>query len=294
MVEESGSQRGQDAVAAAGDDSSDDNVVRSIADWVRRGRGRGDRAHIEREGDDRGDVDREGDDQEPAERSAAMTMPPFGAPGRTVVHLVRHGEVHNPQGVLYGRLPAYHLSDNGREMAVLTAEALAGHDVTHLRCSPLERAQETIKPIAAAYPGMRVVIDGRVIEAENQLEGQQVRFPQALRRPANLWLLRNPLRPSWGESYTEIVARMRLAIADAAVAAHGHEAVIVSHQLPIWMARCDVEGRRLVHDPRRRECSLASVTSLTLIDGRVTSVVYSEPAAGLVSVRSSKKFVAGA
>ena len=47
-------------------------------------------------------------------------------------------------------------------------------------------------------------------------------------------------------------------------AAAGHEAVIVSHQLPIWMARCDAEGRRLFHDPRRGECRLASVTSLTL------------------------------
>jgi broad specificity phosphatase PhoE len=70
--------------------------------------------------------------------------------------------------------------------------------------------------------------------------------------------------------------------------------VIVSHQLPIWMARCDVEGRRLVHDPRRRECALASVTSLTLMDGRITSVVYSEPAAALIAARGSKKFVAGA
>jgi broad specificity phosphatase PhoE len=174
------------------------------------------------------------------------------------------------------------------------ANSLADHDVVHLRCSPLERAQQTMEPIAAQHDSIKVVIDGRVIEAENRLEGQQVRFPQTLRKPSNLWLLRNPLRPSWGESYTEIVARIRLAIADAAAEAAGHEAVIVSHQLPIWMARCDVEGRRLVHDPRRRECALASVTSLTLIDGRVTSVVYSEPAAALIAARGSKKFVAGA
>jgi broad specificity phosphatase PhoE len=176
----------------------------------------------------------------------------------------------------------------------LVANSLADHDVVHLRCSPLERAQQTMEPIAARHDSTKVVIDGRVIEAENRLEGQQVRFPQTLRKPSNLWLLRNPLRPSWGESYTEIVARMRLAIADAAAEAAGHEAVIVSHQLPIWMARCDVEGRRLVHDPRRRECALASITSLTLIEGRVTSVVYSEPAAALIAARGSKKFVAGA
>jgi broad specificity phosphatase PhoE len=234
------------------------------------------------------------DADNPEQGRPSTTAPPYGAPDRTVVHLVRHGEVYNPHGILYGRLPAYHLSDNGQEMAVLVANALADHDVAHLRCSPLERAQETMAPIAAKHPEHKIVIDGRVIEADNYLEGQQIRFPQALRKPRNLWHLRNPLRPSWGESYTQIVTRMRLAIADAAAEAAGHEAVIVSHQLPIWMARCDVEGRRLVHDPRRRECALASVTSLTLMDGRITSVVYSEPAAALIAARGSKKFVAGA
>lgn len=234
------------------------------------------------------------DNEHPEQGRPSTTRPPYGEPDRTIVHLVRHGEVYNPHGVLYGRLPAYHLSDTGREMAVLAAEALADHDVVHLRCSPLERAQETMAPIAAEHPGHKIVIDGRVIEADNYLEGQQVRFPQALRKPRNLWHFRNPLRPTWGESYTEIVDRMRLAIADAAAEARGHEAIIVSHQLPIWMARCDVEGRRLVHDPRRRECALASITSLTLMDGRVTSVVYSEPAAALSVAKGSKKFVAGA
>ncbi|MDN5771585.1 MAG: histidine phosphatase family protein [Microlunatus sp.] len=233
------------------------------------------------------------DQENPEQGRPSTTAPPHGGPDRTIVHLVRHGEVHNPGGILYGRLPEYHLSENGREMAVLVAQALADHDVVHLRCSPLERARETMEPIAADRDA-HVVIDGRVIEADNYVEGQRVRFPQALRNPRNLWHLRNPLRPSWGESYTEIVARMRLAIADAAAESQGHEAVIVSHQLPIWMARCDVEGRRLVHDPRRRECALASVTSLTLIDSRVTSVVYSEPAAALIAATGSKKFVAGA
>ena len=131
------------------------------------------------------------------------------------------------------------------------ADALADHDIVHLRCSPLERAQETMEPIAAEHDGVQVVIDGRVIEAENHLEGQQVSVPADAAQAAQPGgCCRNPLRPSWGEAYTEIVARMRLAMRDAAAEAAGHEAVIVSHQLPIWMARCDVEGRRLVHDPR--------------------------------------------
>ena len=212
---------------------------------------------------------------------------------RTVVHLLRHGEVYNPEGVLYGRLPGYHLSDVGRAMAARLAEHLRDVDLAHLRCSPLERAQETMEPIAEAL-GLPVTIDGRVIEAANYLEGLKVSFPGLLRRPKLWWHFRNIIGPSWGEPYRDIVARMRLAMRDALTAAAGHEAVIVSHQLPIWMARCDAEGRRLFHDPRKRQCTLASVTSFTYVDGRVTSVGYREPAAELLKPHQGRKFVAGA
>ena len=212
---------------------------------------------------------------------------------RTVVHLVRHGEVYNPTGLIYGRLPDYHLSEAGRAMADLVAEHLTGRDVVHLRCSPLERAQETMEPISAVFDAP-VTTDERVIEADNYLEGVKVTLGGTLRRPKSWWLFRNALRPTWGEPYREIVARMRLAVHDAEEAARGHEAVIVSHQLPIWMARCDAEGRRLAHDPRKRECRLASVTSLTLVDGRVVAVQYTEPAAALYTGAVPRKFVAGA
>ncbi len=217
-------------------------------------------------------------------------------PTRTVVHLMRHGEVHNPGGILYGRLPDFHLSDVGIAMAERGAEYFKDRDLVHLRCSPLERTQETMAPIAARHPHLEVVTDRRVIEGGNQLEGKTFSGSHnALTDPRNWWLLRNPLRPSWGEAYTDIVARMRLAISDAAQAAEGHEALIVSHQLPIWMARMDATGGRLVHDPRKRECTLASVTSFTIVDGRITSVAYTEPAADLLAPKgSSKKFVAGA
>ena len=201
--------------------------------------------------------------------------------GRCVVHLVRHGEVHNPDKILYGRLPDYHLSTTGNAMAERVGEYFRGADVVHLRCSPMERTQETMAPIAEVL-GLPVVIDGRVIEADNYLEGQQVSVSSALRNPRLWWHLRNPFRPSWGEAYPEVVARMRLAMRDAAEQAAGHEAIIVSHQLPIWMARRDAEGRRLVHDPRNRECALASVTSFTYLDGRIISIRYAEPAADLL------------
>lgn len=216
-------------------------------------------------------------------------------PTRTLVHLVRHGLVENPTGVLYGRLPDFHLSTLGREMAATVAEHVTGWDVTHLRCSPLERAQETMQPITAALE-LPVTTDGRVIEAENYLEGKRFDGSRnsAFTNPKNWWYFRNPLKPTWGEPYTEIASRMRAALQDAAEAAAGHQALIVSHQLPIWIARCDVEGRRFAHDPRKRECTLASITTFSFTDGRISGVSYSEPAAALLPGKKTKKFVAGA
>lgn len=212
----------------------------------------------------------------------------------TVIHLLRHGEVHNPDGILYGRLPDYHLSGLGAQMAERVATTLAGRDITHLVSSPLERAQETAKPAAKAL-GLTITTDPRVIEAANAFEGQRFGVGDgSLRKPSAWKHLYNPFQPSWGEPYKDIAIRMLAAMHDARQQAAGHEALIVSHQLPIWTARSHIEGRRLFHDPRRRQCSLASLTTFTYHDDRVVTVAYSEPAADLVPVKASKKFTAGA
>lgn len=206
-------------------------------------------------------------------------------PETTRVHVIRHGEVHNPEGVLYGRLPGYVLSERGHAMAHRLGEALGDRDITHLVASPLERAQQTARPLAERL-GLDVASDARVIEAGNRFEGKTFGVGDgSLRRPA-LWpLLVNPFRPSWGEPYIQIATRMRAAVADARLAARGHEAAIVSHQLPVWTMRSSYEGRRLWHDPRRRQCSLASVTTLVWHGDRLSAIEYSEPAADLLPVK---------
>ena len=201
---------------------------------------------------------------------------------RTIVHVMRHGEVHNPDKILYGRKPNFHLSDRGRAQAEAVAGWLAERDIVYVVASPLERAQQTAQPIAAAH-GLDVGTDDRLIEAGNVFEGQRVGVGDgALRHPKAWRHLYNPFTPSWGEPYVEIAARMRAAVATARSEARGHEAVLVSHQLPIWVARLDAEHRRFVHDPRRRQCGLASLTSLTFDDDRLVAIVYTEPSADLI------------
>lgn len=201
---------------------------------------------------------------------------------KTTVHLLRHGEVHNPQGILYGRANGYHLSERGLKMAERVADRIGGRDITHLVSSPLERAQETAAPLAAAR-GLTVQLDERVIESTNVFEGKPFNFRDSILRQPRIWVaLRNPFRPSWGEPYKEVVARMWSAVLDARRAAEGHEAVVVSHQLPIWVTRLKAEGRSFLHDPRKRHCTLCSLTSFTFDDERLVSVGYSEPAGDLI------------
>jgi broad specificity phosphatase PhoE len=217
-----------------------------------------------------------------------MSQTPMSQTPDTVVHLLRHGEVHNPHGVLYGRRDGFHLSDLGKKMAQKVADSIKDRDITHLRSSPLERAQETIQPLAEAR-GLEVAMDKRVIESSNKFEGAQFGPGRnALRNPANWRHLWNPFRPSWGEPYKEIVGRMMAAIHDAREEAEGHEAVVVSHQLPIWTTRLHLEDRSFLHDPRKRQCTLCSLTSLHFVGDRITRISYSEPAGDLIPLSDKK------
>lgn len=204
---------------------------------------------------------------------------------RTIVHLMRHGEVFNPEGVLYGRMPGYHLSARGQAMAQQVADVLlAGdHDIRAVIHSPLERAEETAAPTAAAFD-LPLQADPRLIEAGNQFEGVPVnRSRLVLASPRYWWLYRNPLRPSWGESYLEQARRMTAVVRDVLPQVEGGEALLVSHQLPIWVTRLFLEKRMLAHDPRKRQCALASLTSLTFEGRRLVGLSYWEPAADLVA-----------
>ncbi|MEI2826589.1 MAG: histidine phosphatase family protein [Dermatophilaceae bacterium] len=209
-------------------------------------------------------------------------------PTTTVVHLLRHGEVHNPSGVLYGRLPGFRLSELGRDMADLVADHLAAHDIVRVVASPSSAPSRPRRRSHRSHE-LGIHVDPRVIEAGNFFEGKRVGVGDgALREPRYWGKLIDPFTPSWGERYDGIAARMTAAIDDARRAARGHEALIVSHQLPVWIARSALEGRRLWHDPRSRECSLASLTSLHYTDDDLVTITYSEPAAELLARASSK------
>ena len=197
-----------------------------------------------------------------------------------LIHLVRHAEVHNPDGILYGRIPGYHLSELGFRMADVAAESLAGRPVTRLVASPLQRAQESAKPWSERFQ-LPINTDERLIEPTNWFEGKRMRT--AVRHPAAWPRLANPMRPSWGEPYRQVLARMLAAIDDARTSVDGGEVVLVSHQMPIVMVQRHVAGRALMHNPGKRRCSLSSITTLAGRDGTLVEVSYAEPAKALLA-----------
>jgi len=199
------------------------------------------------------------------------------------IHFVRHGEVHNPEKILYGLQPGWRLSDRGKEMAAVIGQWSTKLDLGAIHASPLQRAQETVAPIIAKHK-LSLTTDKNLIEASNIFEGKKFELGSGvLRHPASWRYLYNPWRPSWGEPYDQLISRMLKGLFAARDAAGGKDAICVSHQLPIWILRSAVEGRRLLHDPRKRECTLASVTSFELdSEGMISSVSYSEPAKHLL------------
>jgi broad specificity phosphatase PhoE len=201
----------------------------------------------------------------------------------TTVHVARHGEVENPEKILYGRQPGWRLSTRGQQMAETLGEWSKSINLGALHVSPLQRAQETATPISRAH-GIEITTDERLIEAANIFEGKSFELGSGvLKHPSSWRHLYNPWKPSWGEPYEEQINRMLAAVFAAHKAANGKDAIVVSHQLPIWILRSAIEGRSLLHDPRKRICTLASVTSIHFDDeGVISGLSYSEPAGHLL------------
>ena len=201
------------------------------------------------------------------------------------IHLVRHGEVHNPGGVLYGRLPHFHLSERGHEMARLAAESLKdrGIKVGAIVTSPLQRTQESGAPIEKLF-GLDATVDERLIEPFNVFEGRKLSAKEIAIRPHLVFHLRNPYSPSWGESYVSIVARMIEAMNDLASKTSDGDTVLVTHQAPIWLTHRHLAGEKLAHNPKSRRCSLSSITSFEKTEDGWVEIDYVEPALELLAI----------
>jgi broad specificity phosphatase PhoE len=196
--------------------------------------------------------------------------------------MVRHGEVDNPNGVLYGRLPNFALTALGRQMAEAAAIELVstGANYTKLISSPLLRTLQSARSISEAL-NLSVSTENQIIEPTNIFEGKKVGLETVLANPSFLLKLYNPLQPSWGEPYKQIVSRMTGALRRAWDQTPSGEVVMVSHQLPIWSLHLAASGKPPWHDPRSRRCDLSSITSFEFVNDKLVEVDYRDPAKSL-------------
>ena len=201
------------------------------------------------------------------------------------IHLIRHGEVHNPGQVLYGRLPHFRLSERGHEMAELAAQTIASQkrSVSAIVASPLLRTRESAEHLQAKL-GIDIVTDQRVIEPFNIFEGRKLSAKHIALRPHLIYHLRNPNKPTWGEPYEEVLKRMLDAITEINSSVNEGDAIIVTHQLPIVMVQRHLAGLPLSHNPKKRQCSLSSITTLEMRNGKLAQVDYLEPASALKAI----------
>ena len=193
------------------------------------------------------------------------------------LHLVRHGEVHNPRLACSTGDSGFGLSVDGRRMARQAAEYVhtLERPVTSLVCSPLQRTQESAEPFTELF-GIEPVIDERVIEPTNVFEGR--RMKRALINPLNWRHLRRRPRPA-GASRMRRSSRAWTPRWRMPGSAASGDVVIVSHQLPIWVTHLAVSRVPPRHDPRQRRCALSSVTSFERRGDEWVEVGYVEPAA---------------
>jgi broad specificity phosphatase PhoE len=201
------------------------------------------------------------------------------------IHLIRHGEVHNPGAVIYGRLPHFRLSDRGHQMAAAAAEELRvqKRPVGKIFASPLLRTRESAEHVEKAF-GVEAKTDERLIEPWNKFEGRKLGAGHIALRPHLFYHLRNPQRPSWGEPFDEIASRMLESMDHAWNSVPDGDVVLVSHQLPIEMVHRKLSGKKLPHNPRKRRTALSSVTSFERNGSEWVEVDYKDPGAGLSAI----------
>ena len=179
---------------------------------------------------------------------------------KTLIHLVRHAEVENPNNIWYGRLEGWALSERGLRQVEALARHFSDKPVVAVYSSPLTRALQTSTAIAMAH-GLEVQIDEDIVESEAKLQG----LPgdrRLFRNPANVRYFLNPMRPSWGEPYVSIRARMGQAIKRMLTEHAGGEVVAVSHQTPVLVARLMFERNPKPPWRAKVPCARASITSL--------------------------------
>jgi broad specificity phosphatase PhoE len=213
-------------------------------------------------------------------------------PVRTTLHLVRHCDVQNPEGVLYGHLPGFRLSEKGVRQAHALGEFFAARPVREIYASPLERAQQTAHIIASYLDSVPVVTTPELVEARFGLYLQGIKPKDVpLRRP--LWFVHMVwpgLLPN-DESVAAMAGRVRAPLSRLLRDFPGQEGICVSHGDPIQAFWVESEMRH-AYALHRLQCAKGGMLSLDYQDDKLVSRRYRPP--GELGVPSAEADAAAA
>lgn len=186
----------------------------------------------------------------------------------TKIYLVRHGEVHNPENILYGRLPGYRLSETGKTQAHIMGKFLKDTPISAVYASPLQRTQETASILISYQKGLSIRADERLIEVGTPLQGTsgdallKIRFD----------FYQEQYVKAGGETILDIHERMQKIITEIAEKHKGEHILAVSHGDPIMITRTFYRGEPLVLDSIRGDhyVPTAHGIEITIVDETVT------------------------
>lgn len=193
---------------------------------------------------------------------------------KTTVHLVRHGEVHNPTGVFYGRIPGFKLSENGRNQVKKLGKHLSNRSIKKIYASPLDRTKETAAIIQEFFPTIPVSYDERLIEVGSPVQGK----PMAELIPSQWNFYIEEFIAQGGESLEDIWKRMSSFFSEVVPLHDNEEIIVVSHGDPIMITAASYQGLPLRFESIRNSVYIETAQGMQLLfDGHTVIMDHIQP-----------------
>jgi broad specificity phosphatase PhoE len=181
----------------------------------------------------------------------------------TTLYFVRHGDVHNPDQILYARLPGFRLSTLGETQAAAAGTYFKDRPLAAIYSSPQHRAQQTAGAIAQYHPALTIQTLELLDEIHSPFEGRPLADLDAMG-----WRLYTNL-PAGYETAEDIMTRVVATIQQMRAAYPGQEVVCVSHGDVVLAARYWAKGIPFNDNTKNREAlypATASITALSFPD----------------------------
>lgn len=156
----------------------------------------------------------------------------------TRIFFVRHGEVDNPDKVMYGRLPGFPLSQNGRNQITKTAQFLSEENISAIYSSPLLRTKQTAEIISEILY-LPINYSEEILEVRTSLQEKTFSYVAAHFPKMNVYI---SVKNNPSDETIENIAKRMQKFVDKIIKKHkGKNIVVVGHGDPIMIFKANKE-----------------------------------------------------